>query len=169
MQFATYTRDSYSGLDYADQRYYASTYGRFLTADPFVAGGAPRGSVDNPGDPGTWNRFAYVGGDPVNRNDPRGTDWIIVNGEWCSTLDHSGGCYDPGYGDPESDGSASACPTADPGLISALQQSPNSPTFYAQLQAMGACRQMVRQSFLSRRQRHRQLRSALDISRTFSR
>jgi len=29
MEFATYTRDSYTGLDYADQRFYASSYGRF--------------------------------------------------------------------------------------------------------------------------------------------
>ena len=33
-KFATYTRDHYTGFDYADQRYYASTYGRFNTADP---------------------------------------------------------------------------------------------------------------------------------------
>jgi hypothetical protein len=30
-KFATYTRDSYTGLDYADQRYFASTYGRYNT------------------------------------------------------------------------------------------------------------------------------------------
>ena len=33
-KFATYTRDSYTGFDYADQRFYASTYGRFNTPDP---------------------------------------------------------------------------------------------------------------------------------------
>ena len=36
VKFATYTRDSYTGFDYADQRYYASSYGRFNTADQYV-------------------------------------------------------------------------------------------------------------------------------------
>jgi YD repeat-containing protein len=31
VKFGTYTRDAYTGLDYADQRYYASSYGRFTT------------------------------------------------------------------------------------------------------------------------------------------
>ena len=46
-RLATYNRDSYTGLDYADQRYFASTYGRFNTADPYQASGGP-------GDPGSW-------------------------------------------------------------------------------------------------------------------
>ena len=63
-KFATYYRDP-SGLDYADQRYYASNTGRFLTPDPYRASGGPA-------DPGSWNRYAYVQGDPVNFHDPRG-------------------------------------------------------------------------------------------------
>jgi RHS repeat-associated protein len=63
-KFATYWRDS-TGLDYADQRYYASSFGRFLTPDPYMASGGPA-------DPQSWNRYAYVEGDPVNFNDPRG-------------------------------------------------------------------------------------------------
>ena len=35
VRFATYTRDSATGNDYADQRYYASTFGRFMTPDPY--------------------------------------------------------------------------------------------------------------------------------------
>jgi RHS repeat-associated protein len=66
-KFATYTRDSYTGLDYADQRFYASTYGRFNTPDrSWDSAGA-----DNPG---SWNRYNYASGDPVNRNDPTGLD-----------------------------------------------------------------------------------------------
>ena len=38
-------------------------------------------------DPGSWNRYAYVGGDPVNRTDPNGL---------CST-DGLGGYYDDDY------------------------------------------------------------------------
>src|ERR1035437_1246496 len=69
---ATYTRDSFTALDYADQRYYASSYGRFNTADPYQASAGPE-------DPGTWNRYSYTGGDPVNRNDPQGMLWEVCN------------------------------------------------------------------------------------------
>jgi len=37
-----------------------------LTPDPYMA------SV-GAGDPGSWNRYAYTRGDPINRKDPRGT------------------------------------------------------------------------------------------------
>ena len=63
-KFGTYTRDGYTKFDYADQRYYASAYGRFNTADPAMSSGSPI-------DPGSLNRYSYVGGDPVNNNDPR--------------------------------------------------------------------------------------------------
>ena len=63
LKFATYTRDSYTGLDYANQRFYANTYGRFNTTDLADA------SLENPQ---SWNRYGYVGGDPINRNDPSG-------------------------------------------------------------------------------------------------
>ncbi len=65
VQFATYTRDGATGLDYARNRYYTRTWGRFLSPDPCVASGGPA-------DPGSWNRYAYVQGDPVNFNDPGG-------------------------------------------------------------------------------------------------
>ena len=71
VEFATYTRDSYTGFDYADQRFYASTYGRFLTPDR--KGG-------NRANPGSLNRYAYVLGDPVNRNDPRGLCSVFIGG-----------------------------------------------------------------------------------------
>ena len=48
--------------------------GRFMTPDPFVAGSGP-------GDPGSWNRYAYVGGDPANRVDRLGQDWCDGN-DW---------------------------------------------------------------------------------------
>ena len=53
-----------------DQRFYASAYGRFTTTDL-----APPQS----GDPGTWNRYSYTNGDPVNRFDPGGSDWLDSN------------------------------------------------------------------------------------------
>ena len=50
-KFATYTRDSYTGLDYANQRYYASTYGRFNTPDPYMRSAGrndPEAGTDTP-------------------------------------------------------------------------------------------------------------------------
>jgi RHS repeat-associated protein len=64
-KYATYTRDSVTGLDYAVNRYYSSQWGRFLSPDPYVnsAGLA---------EPGSWNRYAYAGNDPINAEDPGG-------------------------------------------------------------------------------------------------
>jgi RHS repeat-associated protein len=64
VKFATYTRDL-PGLDYADQRYYNASKGRFWTPDP---------SLDNVdySNPLSWNAYAYVMGDPINFNDPDG-------------------------------------------------------------------------------------------------
>ena len=98
MKFATYFRDSTTGLDYAQQRYFASTYGRFNTPDPYQASAK---GASNPGDPGTWNHYSYVAGDPVNRLDPTGRLFELA----CSSGDDSEDiCFfgggDPGGGDP---------------------------------------------------------------------
>ena len=74
-RFGTYYRD-FVGQDYADQRYYNSIGGRFLTPDP---GGI---RTADPKNPGSWNRYAYANGDPVNRNDPTGLDWLNSGGLW---------------------------------------------------------------------------------------
>jgi RHS repeat-associated protein len=63
-KFATYHRDA-SGVDYADQRYYSPGSGRFMSSDPYLASGGASS-------PSSWNRFAYVEGDPVNLIDSRG-------------------------------------------------------------------------------------------------
>ncbi len=66
VKFATYTRDASTGIDYSDQRWHAQGTGRFLSSDPYQASAGPR-------DPGSWNRYGYVVGDPVNLLDPWGT------------------------------------------------------------------------------------------------
>ncbi len=66
-KFATYTRDSTTGLDYANQRYYDNLIGRFTKPDPFG------GSADQT-NPQSWNRYAYAGNDPANNFDPNGLD-----------------------------------------------------------------------------------------------
>ena len=65
--FTSYDRDSESGLDYALARYYNSTTGAFLMADP-VAG--------KPGDPQSWNRYAYASDNPIMITDPSGKSWL---------------------------------------------------------------------------------------------
>jgi len=67
VKFATYTRDLATALDYADQRYYTATLGRFMSADPYHASGGPS-------DPQSWNRYSYVQGDPINFLDPSGLE-----------------------------------------------------------------------------------------------
>jgi len=61
--FTSYDRDSESGLDYAMARYYNSRVAAFCSADP-VEG--------DPGNPQSWNRYAYAVNDPINLMDPSG-------------------------------------------------------------------------------------------------
>jgi RHS repeat-associated protein len=65
-KFATHYRDGTTGLDYANNRYYSSTLGRFMTADLSISNAIT--------DPGQWNKYGYVGNDPVNWYDPSGLD-----------------------------------------------------------------------------------------------
>ena len=82
-EYATYPLDgSGSGMWFAKQRYYNSSWGRFATADPYRGSGGPN-------DPGSWNRYAYVEGDPINLRDSHGLFAELV-------YDPS----DPGFGDP---------------------------------------------------------------------
>src|SRR5208337_5514809 len=50
--FATYWRDSARGLDYAMNRYYNNSLGRFMTPDPYVANSGGAGEAV---DPQSWN------------------------------------------------------------------------------------------------------------------
>jgi RHS repeat-associated protein len=68
-KFGTYVRDSsLSGQDYAGQRYYSPNLGRFNSPDPGGQGSRPQSPL-------SWNRYAYVQGDPSNRGDPSGLDY----------------------------------------------------------------------------------------------
>jgi RHS repeat-associated protein len=81
-KFATYFRDT-SGTDYADQRYYASAFGRFLTPDPDIASAKVA-------DPLSWNRYAFVENDPANQGDPTGLSCQAVDEVWRDNGDGSG-------------------------------------------------------------------------------
>jgi RHS repeat-associated protein len=75
-----YFRDAETGLDYTKKRYHQPGMGRFLTADPYRATST---GAAKPSDPGSWNRYAYSGGDPVNFYDPTGLDRIEPIGTIC--------------------------------------------------------------------------------------
>jgi RHS repeat-associated protein len=68
-RFTSYDRSVTTGLDYAVNRHYDSSQGRFTQVDPI---GMAASSL---GDPQTLNLYAYCGNDPVNRVDPDGLFW----------------------------------------------------------------------------------------------
>ena len=58
-----------TSVDYANNRYYSNITGSFMTPDPSRSSGGPS-------DPQSWNRYAYTAGDPANRMDPAGLDYV---------------------------------------------------------------------------------------------
>ncbi|WP_417468154.1 RHS repeat-associated core domain-containing protein [Maricaulis sp.] len=64
--FTGHITDSDTGVVYMQARYYDPAIGRFLSNDPV---GFAQGGV------GYFNRYAYVGNDPVNATDPTG-EWV---------------------------------------------------------------------------------------------
>ncbi len=62
--FTGHIKDSATGLNYMQARYYDPVMGRFLSVDPvtFVETGRP----------GQFNRYAYTWNDPINKTDPTG-------------------------------------------------------------------------------------------------
>jgi RHS repeat-associated protein len=96
IKFASYTRDGSTGLDYADQRFFTSQFGRFMSADRFR-------QAANATSSGSWNKYSYVQNDPVNLMDPSGRDF-------CDPWEDPEDCYP----DPCTESELSAC-GIDPG------------------------------------------------------
>ena len=88
--FATYQTTN-TGLLYAQHRYYDSARGRFTTPDPSSSGKIS--------DPLSWNRYAYVMGDPINKYDPTGLD------SWDPSTNTVHGDLDPWVGSTSAPGS----------------------------------------------------------------
>jgi len=65
--YTGHERDAETGLDYMLARYHASSAGAFMTVDPLDASAKAA-------DPLSWNRYAYVRGNPLNRVDPTGEE-----------------------------------------------------------------------------------------------
>jgi RHS repeat-associated protein len=80
-KFTQYERDSETGLDYAQARYYASAQGRFTSVDPLMASGTA-------GNPQSWNRYTYAFNNPLLFTDPSGLvagDYYNERGDWIGT------------------------------------------------------------------------------------
>jgi RHS repeat-associated protein len=68
-KFTGYPKDKETNLDFAEARYYNNLHGRFTAVDPLLASGKNM-------NPQTFNRYAYVGNNPLIRIDPNGLVWI---------------------------------------------------------------------------------------------
>src|SRR5260370_34817298 len=68
-KFTGQQRDNETGLDYFEARYYASTQGRFTSADR--VGGHTE-------DPQTLDRYSYVENNPERFTDPTGLDFYLT-------------------------------------------------------------------------------------------
>lgn len=76
--FTSYDRDSDSNTDYAVNRQYSASIGRFMSVDP-AGGKTPN--------PQSFNRYSYVGNDPVTRIDPVGLQWeFLCSASWLPDL-----------------------------------------------------------------------------------
>jgi len=66
-KFTSKERDTESGLDYFEARYYSSAQGRFTSVDDFLIGA-------HVADPQSWNLYVYVMNSPLVNTDPTGQD-----------------------------------------------------------------------------------------------
>ena len=71
-KFTSKEHDPESALDYFGARYYGSTMGRFTSPDP------DPGSMDIT-NPQSFNRYAYVLGNPLGNVDPSGMDCVVLD------------------------------------------------------------------------------------------
>lgn len=69
-KFTGYQKDEETQLDFAEARMYENRFGRFTAVDPLLASGKSS-------NPQTFNRFVYVGNNPLFWVDPTGLIWGI--------------------------------------------------------------------------------------------
>ena len=78
-RYALTERDEATGLDHTWWRKYENTAGRWTSPDPY------KGSMET-GDPQSFNRYSYLGNDPINFVDPSGLidvpAWHEANDRW---------------------------------------------------------------------------------------
>ena len=93
LNFTGDNQDMFAGLFDTPNREYQPNQGRWLSPDP--AGIA----VVSPINPQSWNRYAYVGNNPLSLIDPDGLDCVYDNGNGTITV-NMGDCAsstDSGY------------------------------------------------------------------------
>jgi RHS repeat-associated protein len=103
------------GQDYAMQRYYSGSTGAFWTPDP---GGIKTADSISPN---SWNRYAYVNGDPVNKLDPSGKiacDAGDDDGCAADAGDTDNDCDDDGCVDDDGGGGTADCTVLSDGTVS---------------------------------------------------
>ncbi|MBV9765332.1 MAG: hypothetical protein JOZ48_10845 [Acidobacteriaceae bacterium] len=83
-RFTGQVRDSETGQDFFNARYYGAALGRFTSADGPLLGQDPR-------DPQSWNLYSYVRNRPINATDPTGHHIIDCAWDGCSPFGMSGG------------------------------------------------------------------------------
>jgi RHS repeat-associated protein len=88
-QFAGKERDGETSFDYFGARYYASSSGRFTTVDPLLD--IEQALVD----PQRWNRYAYVGNNPLRKIDPTGGYEVDVHLHLTRALARAAGIAGP--------------------------------------------------------------------------
>jgi RHS repeat-associated protein len=80
-QYTGYERDGESGLDFAQNRYFAAKHGRFTSVDPLAASASAK-------NPQTLNRYSYALNSPYKFTDPLGLAATLhCWGGLCSTYD----------------------------------------------------------------------------------
>lgn len=82
--FTSYESESESGTDYAVNRQYSPSVGRFGSADPYQASSY----LVNPQ---SWNRYSYVENDPIHNVDPLGLLASYPEIDPCCSLERCGG------------------------------------------------------------------------------
>lgn len=73
-KFTGYQKDTETSLDFAEARMYENRHGRFTAVDPLLASGKSA-------NPQTFNRYVYVGNNPIVITDPSGLDWYFNESE----------------------------------------------------------------------------------------
>jgi RHS repeat-associated protein len=68
-KFTGYERDTETGLDFAQARYFSNVQGRFTSPDSPLVGQVAY-------DPQTWNLYSYTSNNPLGRLDPDGRRWF---------------------------------------------------------------------------------------------
>lgn len=69
-KFTGYEKDEETSLDFAEMRMYENRFARFTTIDPLTSSGR----IENPQ---TYNRYVYVGNNPISIVDPMGLAWAV--------------------------------------------------------------------------------------------